>query len=1569
MNTSQNFFYNIVNNNASTFSVLNNTIGDYDKNTGLVANLYELSCNILGNTVSDNLDLDLIFGQNILEFQSDQSDTLNQSLRNSTIGIAYSNFYSSPIDVSTHISTNLFNYTAQISSTFLSGQIYSFNTTGISTNSNIIIPASSINYSGTLNKSWLLDVPMDLAIYGINSFSGVYSGSGLIKFDYGWSFCNNSTNLIINLGFTTIKSSKLYFAVYWGNSDSGFINTSNLVLNGNVYSGTNTFIQNISLSTQNLISPTGFNTFTTRKNFWSTSYPYSVTFQQKGFVDIATYLHTPNRLNYTLVDGIGQTYQSSNVFSLNGSFVFSGINTNFTYLYFDSATSGGVNANFNLGRSYSSYFRQNVNLQDLKNTNLNNVPLAYAELQYDPKKVGSNINYFTLSSFNQIIPSAFTKNIFDINLWKYFVPALINSKNAYVPYSNLTKEFLSTLDNFFAAYLFGYQYTDVTSFFSGSSLLTSEYALKLFTKPYSYYNTPSLNFNSDQEYALYSGTNIVSSKDFFTFNEGKITVNRNYNLPSDTGFELFKPVSYVCNGIDPFLQGQGLALDYTLNILFTYNNQNILQKTLYLMASKYLLSENDYNNRLAANKDVTGYYYYVDPVNTQANTNSYSVSSINEFYLYGYSGYIPDLKDGIIRPILTRQFSPKDGNKYTYDEYVALLKAQNPSITQDQINDSVQNYLDNGGEFYTVDTNSFSANFNNITDLSLCATNYINTFEQNKYWNDQFSNVSSLGNNGGDYGFTKFTAQNLAGYLNESVTTINNVSVGYNCVVNSVSPLTAGSNQIPGTYKEFVLPSVLSSGIFTTEQPAVITYTINSNGVLNSSSLKLASVGANFYYDFVYTLQCGINAGGVRATISVKMDNTFNCTASFNISGGKSYLTSLVQSSAPSYGYNVGFYLNQNVFNSLGYTPNGITGKLLISDSPTVDSFLIASSGQAVGSLENFNNYNYITTDFSGINFTSGSDIFYLYDKEIINALVVPSSLQGQTISNISLQCKLINLIGYVPSGFFKVIIYKPDANNQPNLNDIAAISDGIDVTHISNSAFSQITVPISFKFYNSASQSSNSLLFFSVQQSINSAFLAIKGSFSGISTSSFNISTSQIQNNNSNLIIYGGISTSYGSDLDSVYPIRFDILQGITAQQINSANVYLRRDAAFTSTNNLVYLVINAGQNSYQSSPINFNSIGYNFTGIGFTFSSNIATSQIVYSTLNFDTKIQSNQIYLSRDLSKYDYSLGIGSTSILNNNNTLVNFDFTFNKLFSGVSNEIFGAFNYTDQSQFGLAKPNTKRVLSPINIVDGYWAFKTKNINQPLSIYPRAYLSYSNVINSGSPTYVYLGYTHDIYVALGYNYLGITSIETIKLPARPSWKTTWMTRDTSNYKNFDIFNVFIQSYFNSIAYVQGTASTLIGSNGTPKNAIFEGTFNPGQTNQSLPISVQIGTSAGVQVYINNSSSPVIDTFSVVSSGSTTLSYSISTAVRQSSIYFKVLYYTLGTAAITLGWNTTYPYGMSTYISSSSSYPVNNQPVSLNQGKPIDDLIFFNVSKVDTNSQVNFGFPPGDSFIIRSS
>lgn len=1584
MTTSQIFFHTIVNLHSNIYEKLDTSIGDLNKNSGLGAEFYDHACKIVGNTVTENLDLTSIFNTSANNYQpqfiSDISDSLQQSLQNSYLGIAYTQILSLsttgvPFDLPIHFSTSIFQYNSSISSTFLSAQMFSFPSTGIGTTSYIIVPFN-FNLSGNFFNCHLFDVPLDFGVFGVNNFSGTnFNNATLTQFDYSWSFSNKKTSLIISLGYQTNLSNTYYLICYWGNNNSAFINNNNITSNNIAYSGTSNFINNIGIFTSSLIS-TSLVAFTSRKNFWNDYAPYSLNFNTQSYADPNTYLWSADRVNLTLVDGIAQIYQAPQRYAISGQQLFSGLNTNsgFLYCYVDSTTSGtgsgpGVVATFNFNSLFGNNNYESFNITQSSYFNNKNVPLYSLVFQKSINKIGINGFYpFTVYNYSEITPSAFTKPISDTSLWQYFSNSIFNGKNSYSNLQSVETVALSTLDNFIASYLFGDTSGNTSQYFTQPGLTISQNALKLFTQPHSFYKIDPLNFTNYEEKVIYNSTSIMPSKDFLSFTEGVLQITNDYSLPADYNFEIFKPISYVCNGIDPFQQGTGLAYDYTLNLNFSYNNQNVLQKTLYLMASKYLLSQNDYNTRVNNNQSVQGYYWLADPNSTDY--SAYSVSSINDFRLYGYSALIPDLKDGVTRPILTRAFSPVDTSKYTYDQYVALL--QSKGITNpDDINNAIQEYLDAGNTFYTINSNTFPSTFSNLEDISICATNYINTFTQPKYWNDQFNQFNKGGIDDGG-GFTKLSANIVsANFIAPNPPSSFNVSIGFQCGVYSVSVLNIGSSQVVGSYTMNLLPTNISVGIFASEQPATISYNIVQGGYIDAGSIKLKNAGANFYYDFKTNTNCPLNdVNGYNAQLLVKMDNTSTFGVTTSLSGGIGQIYSMNQVSTPLNGYLAGFNINPNCFAELGYHFSSFNAQIFIQDSFTIDSFFLAESGLSAGSLENISNYNQPSSNFDNINYISGGQTYYLYEDALTNVIVLPSSYYGSNVSYISILCKLIQFKGFAPAGNIQLFLYTSNSDGSVDFNNIVAKSNTIDVTQINSKSYQELIIPISFSFFSNKFYFSESTLYYlTLKQNLYGCILGLKGSFSGITTSSFSISSSSISNDSNNITIFGGIGTSFDYDLDlGKGPLLFNGLPGNIST--NSVSLFIRKDVNYslTTTNNSAGLIVFAGASQYTSDTVPLTFLASVFNGIGFTFANTINTSQVSATSIKFNSLIQKNQVYTSRTLSQYNYILSGLSTSLITFGGTTVNFNFTFNKMFVGIQPELLGAFNYTDPSQFGLANPNLERVQSSTNIVDGYWSYKSKTLKYPVSIYPRAYYSHGSVIGTSSPQYQYLGFTHNIYATVGYNVNNVFQYQVFSLTANPTWKTTWMTRDYTNYKNFNISNVFVQSYFNNIYYNPGDASTNIGSQGTPKNAIFEGSFTPTILTNDIIISANIGTSSGVQVYLNNSTTPVIDTFSVISAGFSSSQYTISSSIIQGGIAFKLLYFTLGTPSIELFWNT----GVGktfVLLGSQSSKAVNPQPIVLNNNNPIDSLVFFSITKTDPNSLVNFGYPTGDSFIIRSS
>ncbi len=131
---------------------------------------------------------------------------------------------------------------------------------------------------------------------------------------------------------------------------------------------------------------------------------------------------------------------------------------------------------------------------------------------------------------------------------------------------------------------------------------------------------------------------------------------------------------------------------------------------------------------------------------------------------------------------------------------------------------------------------------------------------------------------------------------------------------------------------------------------------------------------------------------------------------------------------------------------------------------------------------------------------------------------------------------------------------------------------------------------------------------------------------------------------------------------------------------------------------------------------------------------------------------------------------------------------------------------------------------------------------------------------------------------------------------------------------------------------------------------------------------MSVTIGTGAGVQLFVNGSNQARIDSFGTISTGITTYTTTLSVSERTAPVLFELNYFTLSTAVIDIKWNTGSGNTLIDFASSSNS--TNALPVALNNGLPVQNIVFMNVSKTQSESEsINSGYPTGDSFIIRSS
>jgi len=438
MTTSQKFFTNIISLNGLAFESVDKIVGDLNKNIGLSAEFFTEAAQVIGSTTVENYDLASIFGQYSDQVTSDNSDALRQSLQNAFIGVGTSSSVSS-FNVSTHISTNLSSYNSGINSSFLSGQIFYFNKTGIGNTHNIKISKEALQIYGNQYDSHLFDVPVDIGIFGIDNFNGTnYDNSNLVQFEYAWSYAH-TPSLIIHLNFSTSPNSNFYFVVYWGNNDSSFISTYQSSTGVSTYVGTQNFISNIGIYTSG-INTVSITNFSERKNFWSNVIPTGPNFVIDSFVDDNVYLWGKDRTNASVQDGIEAFTEPPDRYFTAYNESFSGIltsNSEYAYVYYDFETSGlkynpAASASLKLNQlGFSSYY-YNSNSYNLFELNEYRIPGANIILQRNPKKINLSFsNGYSVIQNQQFVPSAFVKNIEDNDIWTFFSKSLIISKSNY----------------------------------------------------------------------------------------------------------------------------------------------------------------------------------------------------------------------------------------------------------------------------------------------------------------------------------------------------------------------------------------------------------------------------------------------------------------------------------------------------------------------------------------------------------------------------------------------------------------------------------------------------------------------------------------------------------------------------------------------------------------------------------------------------------------------------------------------------------------------------------------------------------------------------------------------------------------------------------------------------------------------------------------------------------------------------------------------------------------------------------------------------------------------------------
>jgi hypothetical protein len=188
------------------------------------------------------------------------------------------------------------------------------------------------------------------------------------------------------------------------------------------------------------------------------------------------------------------------------------------------------------------------------------------------------------------------------------------------------------------------------------------------------------------------------------------------NLLSTTGevldvsntFEVFMDESDQCDAITSDSSADRLTNDYTLRLKLQDFDENQFEKDLYVTASKYYLSDSEYDARIAAGLSTLGYF--------KKDTLQY----MNEFRLHGYAGVIPDLSMRDYRIINTRVVSPDDETLVTEEQF--RKNFENQGYSQEQIDDAVRVFLNNGGQFLVMDLRQYDNKFISLDEIGICVS-------------------------------------------------------------------------------------------------------------------------------------------------------------------------------------------------------------------------------------------------------------------------------------------------------------------------------------------------------------------------------------------------------------------------------------------------------------------------------------------------------------------------------------------------------------------------------------------------------------------------------------------------------------------------------------------------------------------------------------------------------------------------------------------------------------------------------------------------------------------------------
>ena len=233
----------------------------------------------------------------------------------------------------------------------------------------------------------------------------------------------------------------------------------------------------------------------------------------------------------------------------------------------------------------------------------------------------------------------------------------------------------------------------------------------------------AIQFDSDTRKTIESIASAAPSTEMLRLNADYLYLTNNKLNIANT-FEVYLESSDNCTAADTSATGNRVGLDYTLRMYLEDSNENLLKKDWYIMASKYLLTNQEMADRITKEQSTVGYFTFD------------TLSNIEEWRLQGYAGIVPDLVMNESRVLTTRFASPPDSTQVTEAQFRANLEAQ--GYSQSEIDELVLRYLEDGNEFYSENLFQYDNNFVAIRETALNITTFT---EGIPYWQ---SNIAGL---------------------------------------------------------------------------------------------------------------------------------------------------------------------------------------------------------------------------------------------------------------------------------------------------------------------------------------------------------------------------------------------------------------------------------------------------------------------------------------------------------------------------------------------------------------------------------------------------------------------------------------------------------------------------------------------------------------------------------------------------------------------------------------------------------------------------------------------------------